>query len=194
MFRTAYSSNLGSAEPSQTRSDTAPTATAQSRHYQYNDIHNTVCRMAPAIRAFQPDVIVAIGGGGFIPARMLRAHLDKVPILAVTMEAYDDATNTLHDGTNIIVHQWFDTTRGHGTKVPGGRVVVVDEIDDTRLTLSKCIEALREAKPAAIAAAVVHNKIKPKKAEVPDDVLYVVGEEVDDVWLHYPWDGAAVLD
>lgn len=194
MFRTTYSSNLGSA---QTRSDTvetAPTATAQSRHYQYNDIHNTVCRMAPAIRAFQPDVIVAIGGGGFIPARMLRAHLDKVPILAVTMEAYDDATNTLHDGTNIIVHQWFDTTRGHGTKVPGGRVVVVDEIDDTRLTLSKCIEALREAKPAAIAAAVVHNKVKPKKAEVPDDVLYVVGEEVDDVWLHYPWDGAAVLD
>jgi hypoxanthine phosphoribosyltransferase len=77
--------------------------------------------------------------------------------------------------------------------VPGGRVVIVDEVDDTRLTLSKCIEALREAKPAAIAAAVVHNKAKPKKAEVPDDVLYVVGEEVGDVWLHYPWDGVGVV-
>ena len=193
MFHTAYSTNLGTTDAHSLTNAAKSTTAATPLYYQYNDIHNTVCKMAPAIRAFCPDVIVAIGGGGFIPARMLRAHLDKVPILAVTMEAYDDATNTLQDETNVIVHQWFDTTRGHGAKVPGGRVVIVDEIDDTRLTLSKCIDALREAKPAAIAAAVVHNKAKPKKAEIPEDVLYVVGEEVKDVWLHYPWDGMKVL-
>ena len=40
---------------------------------------------------------------------------------------------------------------------------------------------------------MVHNKAKPKKANVPDDVLYVVGEEVGDVWLHYPWDEVGLL-
>ena len=200
MFHTSYSTNLGTNHsPQGFKTTTAAakssiTTATKERHYQYNDIHNTVCKMAPTIRAFDPDVIVAIGGGGFIPARMLRAHLDNVPILAVTMEAYDDSTNTLRNETNVVVHQWFDTMRGHGTKVPGGRVVIVDEIDDTRLTLSKCIETLREAKPAAIAAAVVHNKAKPKKSEIPEDVLYVVGEEVADVWLHYPWDSSNMVD
>ena len=37
--------------------------------------------------------MVAIGGGGFIPARMLRTQL-KIPILAVSLELYDDSTNT----------------------------------------------------------------------------------------------------
>ena len=92
--------------------------------YSYNDIHNTVHKMAPAVKAFRPDVIVAIGGGGFIPARMLRAHFENVPIIAVSMEAYDDTTNTIRD--SIKIHQWFDPLKGHGTKIHGGRVVIVD--------------------------------------------------------------------
>ena len=158
------------------------------RNYQYGEIHNTICSMAPSICEFSPDVIIAIGGGGFIPARMLRSHLNKVPILAITMEAYDDTSNSLHDTTNVNIHQWFDITKGHGTKVPGGRVVIVDEVDDTRLTLSKCIDALRECNPAAIAVAVVHNKIKPKLGHLSDDILYISGENVEDIWLNYPWD------
>ena len=157
-------------------------------HYEYKDIHNTVCKMAQFVKEFKPDVIIAIGGGGFIPARMLRAHLENVPILAVTMEAYDDHTNTLKGEDMIAIHQWFNTTDGHGSKVPGGRVVVVDEVDDTRLTLSKCIEMLQKENPAAIGVAVVHNKKKFKKGKIPENVLYVAGEEVDDVWLNYPWD------
>ena len=84
------------------------------RNYQYGEIHNTICSMAPSICEFSPDVIIAIGGGGFIPARMLRSHLDKVPILAITMEAYDDTSNSLHDTTNVNINQWFDITKGHG--------------------------------------------------------------------------------
>ena len=40
-------------------------------------------------KAFNPDIMVAIGGGGFIPARMLRTEV-RVPILAVSLELYDD--------------------------------------------------------------------------------------------------------
>ena len=163
------------------------------RNYEYREIHNTICSMAPSIRQFAPDIIIAIGGGGFIPARMLRSHLKKVPILAVTMEAYNDTTNTLYNESNVTIHQWFDITKGHGARVPGGRVVIVDEVDDTRLTLSKCIETLREANPAAIAVAVVHNKIKPKKGNLSADILYVAGENVEDIWLNYPWDNNQLI-
>jgi len=37
-------------------------------------------------------VLVAIGGGGFIPARMLRTYL-HTPIFAVGLQLYDDHTN-----------------------------------------------------------------------------------------------------
>ena len=61
--------------------------------FSYAQIHETICGLVPRIKAFAPDVIVAIGGGGFIPARMLRTEI-KAPILAVSLELYDDATNT----------------------------------------------------------------------------------------------------
>ena len=45
------------------------------RHYTYVDIHKTIQRLVDLIVEFKPDVMVAIGGGGFIPARMLRGML-----------------------------------------------------------------------------------------------------------------------
>eukprot|EP00959_Pyramimonas_sp_CCMP1952_P295851 6188463-Pyramimonas_sp.AAC.1 len=45
------------------------------RHYTYVDIHKTVQRLVDQVIEFRPDVMVAIGGGGYIPARMLRGML-----------------------------------------------------------------------------------------------------------------------
>ena len=45
-----------------------------------------------AVKEFKPDEFVAIGGG-FIPAHMLQTKVKK-PILAISLELYDDATNT----------------------------------------------------------------------------------------------------
>ena len=52
----------------------------------YNMIHKTIRALAFEIKesSFKPDVIVAIGTGGFIPARMLRTFLYK-PILTVAV-------------------------------------------------------------------------------------------------------------
>lgn len=196
MFHTSYSTNFGgntsdsnSSVNNHQTSDTDTTVV----HYDYNQIHNIVCGMAPAVRSFDPTLILAIGGGGFIPARMLRPHLKDVPILAVTIEAYNDETNTLKNETEAVIHQWFDTSYGHGAKVKGGRILIVDEIDDTRLTLNTCIKKLREANPEAIAVAVLHNKQKLKKNDIPEDVLYIAGETIPDKWLYYPWDETKVV-
>ncbi|KAJ1627340.1 phosphoribosyltransferase-like protein [Pavlovales sp. CCMP2436] len=104
-------------------------------YFSYAQIHEAVSGAAPAILEWKPDVIVAIGGGGFIPARMLRTEV-KIPILAVSLELYDDATMTAN--VKVVKKQWFDETSGVGKLVRGRRVLVVDEVDDTRATLQYC--------------------------------------------------------
>ena len=110
----------------------------------------TVSASVPQVEAFAPDVFVAIGGGGFIPARMLRTEVKK-PILAarqtasrtqrlstfvmrpasvhgqVSLELYDDATKTAN--ATVLRKQWFDETPGtFGALVRGRRVLIVDEV------------------------------------------------------------------
>ena len=98
-------------------------------HFTYNDIHETIKTMVPSVKKFNPDVIIAIGGGGFIPARMLRSYLE-CHILAISVELYDDSTNAA--GKSVNIKQWFDPNSGTGELVKNGRVLIVDEIDDTR--------------------------------------------------------------
>ena len=158
-------------------------------YFSYADIHSTICSLHEEILAFQPDVIVAIGGGGFIPARMLRTLL-KIPILAVSLELYDDSTNTMNSEVKIV--QWFDETSGVGKSVRGKRVLVVDEVDDSRTTLAACVATLQKTNaPSAICVAVVHNKDKPKKGVLPNDVLYLAGDFIPNAWCCYPWDAAS---
>ncbi|KAG8465605.1 hypothetical protein KFE25_002912 [Diacronema lutheri] len=158
-------------------------------YFSYAQVHEAVSSAAPAIQAFKPDVMVAIGGGGFIPARMLRTEL-KVPILAVSLELYDDATKTAN--VQVIKKQWFDETSGVGKLVCGRRVLVVDEVDDTRATLQYCIEELMKSNaPAEVATFCVFNKLKPKKGVLPAGVKMFVGADIPDKWSCFPWDAAA---
>ena len=89
-------------------------------YFSYAQIHAAVDNIVAPARAVNPDVIIAIGGGGFIPARMLRTEL-KIPILASALERYDDNTNTRN--TTVKKIQWFDETSGIGRNVRGRRVL-----------------------------------------------------------------------
>lgn len=60
---------------------------------------------------YQHTFTVATSIGGFIPARMLRTEL-KIPILAVSLELYDDATKSIHEGGKVKIKQWFDEASG----------------------------------------------------------------------------------
>ena len=168
------------------RSKPERSAAADGRvYFSYAEIHAAVTSLTEPILEFRPDVIVAIGGGGFIPARMLRTSI-KVPILAVSLELYDDASNTAN--AKVVRKQWFDVATQLGKLVPGGRVLIVDEVDDTRTTLEYAVKEVQSFGPAAVAVAVVHNKIKPKRGALPEDVPYFAGEDVPDRWNCYPWD------
>jgi hypoxanthine phosphoribosyltransferase len=159
-------------------------------YYSYADIHDAMSSLVPTLRKdFQPTVMIAIGGGGFIPARMLRTEL-KVPVLAVSLELYDDTTNSVRE-TGVVCHQWFDEASEPGSLVQGGNVLIVDEVDDTRTTLQYAVEqVIKRCKPAKVGVCVVHDKKKPKKGVLPANVQYFAAEQVDDTWCVYPWDCA----
>ncbi len=131
---------------------------------------------------FEPDVMVAIGTGGFIPARILKTFL-KMPIFTVGITYYDEQNRPQERPKTI---QWIDEVE---EKLEGKRVLLVDEVDDSRVTLEYCLRELLHHRPKEIAVMVLHNKQKKKRGSFPDEIEhYFVGEEVPDSWICYPWD------
>ena len=156
----------------------------EKRYFSYQEIHKTAKSMAERISAagFFPDVIVAIGTGGFIPARIIRTFLGA-PILAVGI-AYYDANDKPTEFPRKV--QWIEEAE---RKLKGKKILLIDEVDDSRTTLEYCIKELLSHHPAEIAVSVLHNKNKPKRGTIPEQVShYIVGEELGDVWIVYPWD------
>lgn len=157
----------------------------ENKYYlTYKQIHRTIQKLAAEIKqsGFEPDVIVAIGTGGFIPARIIRTFIDR-PILTVGLSYYNRENKPDEMPKKI---QWIDEVE---KKLPGKKVLLVDEVDDTRVTLEYCLRELLRHEPAEMAVAVLHNKRKQKKGRIPEKIsLYFVGEELEDNWICYPWD------
>ena len=147
------------------------------KYYTYNDIHNIIFKVKEQIKSFNPDVIVAIGSGGLIPARMIKSYLN-VDVNVVSVKSY----NKFNISGKIEVVQW------NFTNYINKRILVVDDVDDTGKTLSFCIDKLRKTNKARdIGVFVIHNKDKEKYSKLKD-VSYMSGETVSDSWIVYPWD------
>ena len=146
-------------------------------YYTYNSIHKQVAELAKKVSAFQPDRIIAIGGGGLVPARILRIFID-IPVLVVTVESYSGEKKG-----QLVKRQWIDDER-----VAGKRILVVDDLNDTGSTLVYCVKELQKSNPEAIAVAVVHDKQKKKDAILDSSIPYFIGESVPDYWIVYPWE------
>ncbi|GAA6002767.1 hypothetical protein JCM10207_007666 [Rhodosporidiobolus poonsookiae] len=195
----------------------------------YNDIHVCIGKTAKRIKEeFDPDIMVAIGGGGFFPARVLRTFLKRtigndgarrnIPIQAIGLSLYEevgafDGTDGLAQeeklGKEVVRTQWLDFSTLGSRPLIGRRILIVDEVDDSRTTLGYAVEELKkdikaqfdklpEDKKAdfpktELAVFVVHNKLKEKLAAIPDDVKYFSGEDVEDRWINYPWEQEDIL-
>ncbi len=153
-------------------------------YISYNHIHKTVKKIAKEIieKDDVPELMVAIGTGGFIPARILKTFLNR-PIYTVGISYYD-LENKPKDSPQKI--QWIDEVE---KKLMGKKVLLVDEVDDSRVTLEYCLRELIKHQPAEISIAVLHNKKKEKRGSFPEEVKrYYIGEELPDKWICYPWD------
>jgi hypothetical protein len=168
-----------------------PRAEIDGKYFlSYADIHETVRSLAGSIAAsgFDPDLIVAIGTGGFIPARILKTFMKK-PILTVGISYYGPDNKPASTPHTI---QWIDEVE---KKLAGRKVLLVDEVDDSRVTLEYCLRELLRHGPAEIAVAVLHNKRKEKRGGLPPAVRrYFAGEELEDRWICYPWDAGDIAE
>ncbi|GAA5946404.1 hypothetical protein JCM3775_000115 [Rhodotorula graminis] len=195
----------------------------------YDDIHCTIGNTARQIKErFDPDIMVAIGGGGFFPARVLRTFLKRVsgadgkrrniPIQAIGLSLYEevgefDGGNGLAMeeklGKEVIRTQWLDFSTLGNRPLIGRRILIVDEVDDSRTTLGYAVAELKkdiqaqfdklpedkkaDFPPTKLAIFVVHNKLKEKRATIPDDVAYFAGDDIEDKWVDYPWEQEDIL-
>ncbi len=157
---------------------------ADKYYITYNQIHKTIKSLAEKVEEsnYKADVIVAIGSGGFIPARIIRTFID-LPILTVGLSYYDKENHPQDYPRKI---QWIDEVE---SKLRGKKVLLVDEVDDSRVTLEYCLRELLRHDPAEIAVAVLHNKRKEKRGAFPEEIqYYFYGLELEDRWICYPWD------
>lgn len=153
-------------------------------YYTYEKVHKLIEKIANEIKNDQwsPDCIIAISAGGLVPARIMRNYLEK-DIYIVGIKRYINDALT-HDV--IIKIQWLDEVE---KKVKDKKILLIDEIDDTRVTLSYCLKELLKQQPKEIRVAVINKKLKKKEANFPEEVKKCyVGEEVEDVWVNYPWE------
>ena len=154
----------------------------------YNDIHKIVKNVSKKVIEFKPDVIIAISGGGLIPARMMRTHLQK-PIFTVGFELYDKDNKMME---NIKKTQWLDD-KILKDYLDKKTILIIDEVDDSRTTLFHCVEEIKRCvSPKNIIVSVIHNKIKLKKFLLSGDVIYIPGKEIGDQWILYPWDNTSI--
>ncbi|SMN19641.1 similar to Saccharomyces cerevisiae YDR399W HPT1 Dimeric hypoxanthine-guanine phosphoribosyltransferase [Maudiozyma saulgeensis] len=195
----------------------------EKQYISYNNVHQLCQLAAERIKTFKPDYIIAIGGGGFIPARILRTFLKEkgiptVRIFAIILSLYEDINSvgsTVEQvGVTVQRTQWIDYEQCKLDLV-GKNVLIVDEVDDTRTTLHYALSELeKDAKQQAkdkgvdliknpelntkFGIFVLHDKMKPKKADLPSEILndpnrYFAAKTVPDEWYAYPWESKDIV-
>ncbi|KAB2577112.1 putative xanthine phosphoribosyltransferase 1 protein [Lasiodiplodia theobromae] len=183
----------------------------------YNEVHKLCQKSADTIlNEFKPNLMIAIGGGGYVPARILRSFLKKpgnpnIPIQAIGLSLYeslgtDDEVEA--PGTKVTRTQWLDLSSLEMANLIGKNVLIVDEVDDTRTTLEYAVRELekdveqatqklgRSGEKTTFSIFVLHNKDKAKKGALPQDLMaggkYIAAQTVGDVWINYPWEATDI--
>lgn len=184
----------------------------QKVYVTYNQVHKLCQTSAKKILdVFRPQLMIAIGGGGYVPARILRSFLKRpgepnIPIQAIGLSLYEDLGRGDPEevpGTKVTRTQWLDLSSLEMNNLIGKDILIVDEVDDTRTTLEYAVRELqkdvetaqkqlgREGEKTNFFVFVLHNKNKAKKGQLSEDMMekyYHASLTTEDVWICYPWE------
>ena len=105
------------------------------------------------------------GGGGYVPARILRSFLKRpgtpnIPIQAIGLSLYEQLPSSSsanhangvvgtdpdveQPGTKVTRTQWLDLSSLEMANLIGKNILIVDEVDDTRTTLEYAVKELKK--------------------------------------------------
>jgi hypoxanthine phosphoribosyltransferase len=141
----------------------------------WDQFYNLARKLAFTIRAagYRPHVIVAIGRGGYVPARVLCDYFDVMDLASIKLEHYHATERQA--SVQVKYPLAADLT--------GRCVLVVDDVSDTGETFQAAIEHIHgHARPADVRTAVLHHKQVSRF--VPD---YYAEKVTHWRWIIYPW-------
>lgn len=140
----------------------------------WNQIYRLLLKLAEAVRksGFEPDLIVGVSRGGWIPARIMSDLLETPKLANVTAEFYVGVAETKREPT---------ITQPVSLPVKGAKVLVVDDVADTGESLKVVNSHLKNQGASEIKIATIYYK--PWSVIVPH--CY---EKETRCWIVFPWE------
>lgn len=122
---------------------------------------------------YTPDLIVAIGRGGFVPGRLICDFLLFNDLTSMKIEHYTRAADVQPKAT---------IRYPIPVDISGKKVLIVDDVTDTGDTLNLAVAYVWNLKPADVRTAVLQHKTC--SPFVPD---YYAQKIIKWRWIIYPW-------
>jgi hypoxanthine phosphoribosyltransferase len=121
---------------------------------------------------FQPEILIGISRGGWIPARILSDMLGVYRVASIGVVFYTGTAKTMEKPK---------LTQDLNVDIRGKRVLLVDDVADSGESLLLAKKKILELGPSELRIATLHYK--PKSKIKPD----FFAEEGSN-WLVYPWE------
>lgn len=140
----------------------------------WSQIHNMLIKQSEKIltNGFQPDIIIGIARGGWVPARLLSDLLGVNNISSIKVEFYLDVEKTRKKP--ILIQKL-------PIRISNKRVLLVDDVADTGMSLQLAKTYLLSYKNIELKIATIYKK--PKSRIEPD--YY---EKITKNWIVFPWE------
>jgi hypothetical protein len=122
---------------------------------------------------YSPDIVIAIGRGGYVPARILCDYLSINELTAIKVE---------HWGKAALKKKKAIVKFPLNAKIDGKKVLLVDDLTDTGETLRVSMAYLKRFRPKEVRTAVLLHKTC--STIVPD---YFVRKITKWRWVIFPW-------
>lgn len=141
----------------------------------WNDIEGYCNDLAIKIKAtkFQPDMIIALGRGGMIPARLMSDILGVQNVCMFGIKLY----------TGVSTKKDKPTIEPFNHIIEKKNVLLIDDILDSGITIEKAYETLYNKKPKSIKiATLLCKKTSLKKP------TFFSKECLENEWIIFPWE------
>ncbi len=141
----------------------------------FNEVLQLSRILARKIKAsgYMPDLIVAIGRGGYVPGRLVSDFLLFNDLTSMKIEHYTRAADMLEE-TRIK----FPIP----VEIIGKKVLIIDDVTDTGETLKLAVDYALSLSPASVRTAVLQHKTC--SAFTPD---FYAQKILKWRWIIYPW-------
>jgi len=141
---------------------------------RWDEIYSMLLNLAGRIKesGFQPDLIVGVSRGGWIPGRILSDLLGNAHTANVKIEFYVGIGQTARKPV---------VTQAISEEIRNKRVLVVDDVADTGESMLVALEHVRERGAGEIKTVTIYHK--PHSKFKPDFF-----EETTGHWIVFPWE------